>query len=143
MQLVILADQHIRLETSGGGHGLTVEGDNFGALQMLATSLALCTASVIQAYAERAHLDVYGFAVELRWEYAEKPYRVGRYEMTLHLPEHLPAARQRAIQRAAETCTVHHTLLHPPMIETTVQTFAETHSGTEHDHSEPHEHGPA
>ena len=139
MQLVMLDETHIRLDTAAGGEGLSIEGDDFGPLPMLATSLALCTASVIYAYAETAQLDVDGFAVEVRWDYAENPYRVGRFDLTLHLPESVPAARHRAILRAADTCTVHQTLTHSPTIETVVQTFSpgqgqHTHNHAEHRH---------
>ena len=141
MLLHVLADEHIRLETAGDA-GLAVEGEPFGPLQMLATSLALCTASVIQSYAETANLDAQGFAVEVRWVYAEDPHRVGQYHLTLHLPSSLPAARHRAVLRAAEACTVHATLLHQPAIDTDLQTFdpaeADPHAG--HQHHAEHEH---
>lgn len=136
MLLRILDQTHIRLETDAGEAGLAVEGENFGALQMLATSLALCTASVVQAYGETARLSLEGFAVEVVWEYVEEPHRVGAYTMTLFLPEALSTARHRAIMRAAETCAVHQTLTHPPTIKTELATFepeAHTHHH-QHDH---------
>ena len=139
MQLVMLDETHIRLDTAAGGEGLSIEGDDFGPLPMLATSLALCTASVIYAYAETAQLDVDGFAVEIRWDYAENPYRVGHFDLTLHLPESVPAVRHRAILRAADTCTVHQTLTHSPTIETAVQTFAPEQGQHMHNHAE-HQH---
>ncbi len=138
MQLVILADEHVRLETDRPDEGLNIDGEPFGPLQMLAASLALCTASTIQSYAETAQLDVSGLAIELRWEYVNDPYRVGSYAMTLHLPDHLPLARQRAIARAADTCTVHQTLHHSTTVATTVQTFERTITN-QHDHHH-HEH---
>lgn len=140
MQITIIADDHIRLDTAAEGAELTIDGDHFGPVQMLAASLALCTASVIQAYAETAGLDVHGFAVELAWDYAEEPYRVGRYAMTLHLPAGVPPARHRAIVRAADTCTVHNTLLHPPAIETLVQTLDATRTEHQHHHHAEHHH---
>ena len=141
MLVRILDETHVRLETAAGGDGLAVEGENFGALQMLATSLALCTVSVVLSYGETAGLDLAGFAVEVQWEYVDDPYRVGRYQMTLHLPEGLPSNRLGAIKRAAETCTVHHTLTHPPVIETQLATFnpddiAAHHHHHHHDHME-------
>lgn len=122
MLLTIIDEEHIQLQM-GGEDGLNVEGEPFGPLPMLALSLALCSASVIQSYAETAGLDMEGLTIDLRWEYVNDPYRVGRYDMTLHIPATVPATRHRAIIRAADTCTVHATLMHPPAIETTVQTF--------------------
>lgn len=138
MELVILAEEHIRLETNHADEGLNIDGEPFGPVQMLATSLALCTASAIQSYAQTAKLDIDGLAIELRWDYADAPYRVGSYDMTLHLPDHLPEPRRRAITRAADTCTVHQTLHHGAHVATTVQAFArsaDTHEHTVHDGS--------
>ncbi len=142
MLLHILADEHIRLETAAGGAGLAIDGENFGPLQMLAASLALCTASVIQAYAETAHLDLHEFAIEVRWEYVEDPYRVGRYDMTLHLPEGLSTARHRAIGRVANTCSIHNTLQHPPAIHTKIATLTgdKLHGHVHHHHHAHHHH---
>jgi putative redox protein len=138
MDVMILAEEHIRLETTAPDAGLAIHGEPFGPLQMLATSLALCTASTIQSYADTAKLDVAGFSVEIRWQYADAPYRVGGYEMTLHLPDHLPVARQRAIARAADTCTVHQTLHHSTQVATTIQTFGDDPASHAQTHEEHH-----
>lgn len=141
MDLHILADTHIRLDTASPDEGLVVDGTPFGPLQMLATSLALCTASTIQSYADTAKLDVAGLAIEVRWEYADDPYRVGTFEIVLHLPEHLPEARRRAIARASATCTVHQTLHHGASVTTTVRAFdptAHVHAPPNHSHEAAH-----
>ncbi len=111
-----IGEQHLRLATTGAG--LHVAGQEFGPLAMLGASLALCTASVVHAYAETAHLELAGIEVEVRWDYAEDPHRVSAYALTLHLPTGVPAARRPALLRAAETCTVHNTLVHPVRIGT-------------------------
>lgn len=121
MQLTILDEQRVRL--AADGDGLNVVGDHFGPLQMLATSLALCTASVVHAYAETAQLDLNGLAVEVAWEFSDDPHRVGAYDLTLHVPATIPPARHRALIRAADTCTVHNTLQHSPQMTTQVAVF--------------------
>ncbi len=140
MLVRILDETHIRLDTDAGGEGLAVEGENFGPLQMLATSLALCTVSVVLSYGETAGLDLTGFAVEVRWDYVEEPYRVGRYDMTVHVPEGLPVARHRAIIRAAKTCTVHNTLTHSPVIDTRLATLEPEDHAAHHHHHHHHRH---
>lgn len=124
--------QSIYLTTDGGG--LNVTGDEFGPLQMLATSLALCTASVVHAYGETAQLSLDGFAVAVAWEYADGPHRVGSFALTLHLPATVPEGRHRAILRAAETCTVHNTLLHSPAITSAVAPLADAPAVHHHVH---------
>ena len=140
MQLTILADEHMRLDTGDGDDGLNVVGGPFGPLQMLAGSLALCIASVIHSYGETARLHLHGFGVEVRWEYVEDPYRVGRYDITLHLPEDVPPERHRAIVRAADTCTVHRTLEHPPTMETAIRTFVPGDYAPPDSHGHHHDH---
>lgn len=140
MQLTVRDEQHIYLDTAAGGDDFAVEGGGFGPLQMLASSLALCTASVIHSYAETAHLDVFGLAVEVRWEYVEDPHRVGRFDITLHLPKSMPAVRHRAIIRAADTCAVHQTLHHSPAFATRIETLEHEPVHEHHQHHHHHHH---
>lgn len=93
---------------------------HYSALQMFATSLGLCTASVLMAYAEQISVATEGLQVRLRWQYAEKPFRVGGMEMDIVWPS-LPENRLRAAERAASQCTIHNTLHHPPELVTRVQ----------------------
>ncbi|HEX6288522.1 MAG TPA: OsmC family protein [Herpetosiphonaceae bacterium] len=120
MQLHVVDDKHIRLEIDGE-HGLEVIGDPFGPLQMMAASLALCTASVMQDYAATAHFHLHHFAVVVVWDYTEQPYRVGHMQMTLQVGPDVPPSRQKALLRAAQQCTVHNTLTHGARIEMTLE----------------------
>lgn len=96
------------------------EGEGFGALQMFAASMALCTASVLHHYAHHVlQVGVEGLRLTVAWDYADKPSRVGRLEMLVSWPE-LPEDRREAARRAAETCTLHNTLERPPEVVTRV-----------------------
>ena len=120
MQLHVMSDEHIWLEIDGQD-GLDVHGDQFGPLQMLAASLALCTASVMQDYAVTAQFHLHHFAIAVHWSYAEQPYRVGQMHMVLEVGPDVPPSRQKALLRAAEHCTVHNTLKHATPVETTLE----------------------
>ncbi|MFA9461797.1 OsmC family protein [Thiohalorhabdus sp. Cl-TMA] len=102
------------LQISAGGEDV-----HFSAMEMFNTSLALCTASVLTAYAERIDAGLEGLAVRMRWEYGESPKRIGRITMDIRWPE-LPENRRKAAERAAAQCTLHHTLEMPPEVETRV-----------------------
>lgn len=115
MRLHVLDDTHVRLELDGDD-GLDVHGESFGPLQMLAASLALCTASVVSDYATTAQFHLHGFAVDVHWSYAEEPYRIGRMHVLLEIGPNVPPSRHRALLRAAEHCSVHNTLTHPTQI---------------------------
>jgi uncharacterized OsmC-like protein len=82
---------------------------------MLASSLAMCTFSVLYSWATNAKLDVATLALELEWTFAEQPHRVGDIRVTVQWPG-LPPARLAAAQRAAGLCAVHATLHRPPAI---------------------------
>ena len=95
-------------------------GEGFGALQMLAASLALCTGAVLATYAENVlKIGTAGLRLGVSWAYAERPFRVKSMELRVHWPE-LPEDRLDAVRRAAASCTVHRTLENPPEITTTV-----------------------
>lgn len=100
-------------------HG-DAEGEGFGALQMFAASLVLCTAAVLDGYARGVlKKDVRNLSLRARWQYAEDPYRVGRIDVSIRWPD-VPDNRLEAVKRAVKSCTVHRTLEHPPEITTEV-----------------------
>lgn len=100
-------------------HG-DADGEGFGPLQMFAASLVLCSASVLDAYARGVlETDVQRLSLRARWQYAERPHRVSRIDVTIRWPD-VPESRLEAVERAVASCTVHGTLEHPPEIETRV-----------------------
>jgi uncharacterized OsmC-like protein len=94
---------------------------HFSAMEMFATSIGLCTYSVLMSYAEQASAGTTGLAIRMRWRYAEGPYRISGIDMDITWPE-LPANRLKAAERAAEQCTLHNTLEVPPQVTTSVAT---------------------
>ncbi len=103
----------IHVELAPGAHA------DYGAVQLLAVSLGLCTASVLMGYGEQLGVSAHQLTVRLRWTLAEKPRRVDALHMDIHWPE-LPESRLRAAERATAHCTIHNTLHHPPTLRTTV-----------------------
>ncbi|MFA7097353.1 MAG: OsmC family protein [Gammaproteobacteria bacterium] len=93
----------------------------YGPMQMFATSLALCTYSVLAVYAETIDTPVEDLSMRVRWSYAQQPNRIDRIDMDIQWPA-LPPARLQAARLAASHCTLHHTLENPPAIATRVAT---------------------
>lgn len=109
-----------RLEEPGMHVHGDADGEGFGALQMFAASLVLCSAAVLHAYAEGVLKRPLGdLSLRVRWEYAEGPYRIGRMDVTVRWPG-VPDDRVEAVKRAIATCTVHRTLEHPPELTTAI-----------------------
>lgn len=97
-----------------------VQGEHaYSAMQMFGTSLALCSLSVLAAYAEQLGVGIEKLSCRIRWDYVEDPFRIGEIDMEITWPE-LPPSRLEAARRAAEKCTIHNTLHHPPEVRTRV-----------------------
>lgn len=130
MKLTLLAEDRVRYELTTGP--LTVDAPtadtDFSPFHMLGGSLASCTFSVLASWAEHAKLDFSDLAIEVAWEFAEQPHRVGAMTLELHWPS-LPPQRREAARRAAGLCTVHHTLEHPPALTTVVREASPTAAG--------------
>lgn len=93
---------------------------HFSALQMFATSMALCTYSVLAAYGEQMDAPTDDLVIRMQWSYTEGPFRIGAIDMGIDWPR-LPENRLKAAQRAAAQCTLHNTLEHPPEVTTEVR----------------------
>jgi uncharacterized OsmC-like protein len=117
MKITLLSEQSVRLEDDGGP--LTIEAESadraYSPFHMLASGLALCTHAVLHSWATHAKLDADRLTIDVAWEYADKPHRVGSYAVTLRWPG-LPENRREVALRAAKLCTVHATLEQPPAI---------------------------
>lgn len=117
MKIILLDDQSIRLEDDGGP--MTIEAESadqsYSPFHMLASGLALCTYSVLHSWATHAKLTPESLVIDVRWEFADTPHRVGSYAVTLKWPG-LPEARREVALRAAKLCTVHATFEHPPTV---------------------------
>ncbi|MEW6611153.1 MAG: OsmC family protein [Pseudomonadota bacterium] len=123
MKIVLHADTELTLQ-EGKASGLEVVAENpdvhYGAMQMFATALALCTYSVLVSYAEQIGTDTEALAIRVRWRYAAHPARIDRIDMDITWPE-LPESRLPAARRAAAHCTLHNTLHQPPEVHTRVR----------------------
>jgi len=117
VKIILLSDDAIRLLPEPGP--MTIEAvsaeQQYSPFHMLASSLAYCTWSVLYSWATHAKLEAEDLVLEVRWTFADDPYRVGELRMTYEWPS-LPENRRRAAAKAAELCTVHATLTHPPTI---------------------------
>ena len=117
MKIILLGEDAVRLEPDAGP--MTIEAlsadQSYSPFHMLASSLAYCTFSILHSWAGTAKLSGDDLAIEVRWQFAEDPHRVGAMELTLDWPS-LPAARTATAERVAKLCPIHATLHHPPEV---------------------------
>ncbi len=98
-------------------HQLTVDeplesgGDDAGPdpQEMLAVSLASCTAITMEMYAARKGWDIGKVEVEVQYSPAERGCPT-RFDVLLRLPDDLPEEQVERLQVIAAKCPVHRTL---------------------------------
>jgi putative redox protein len=100
-----------------GGHQLTVDepqaqgGQDMGPSpqELLAASLASCTAVTMEMYADRKGWDVNGLEVDCLYTPAERGCPT-RFELVMKMPAHLSEEQVERLQVIAAKCPVHRTL---------------------------------
>ena len=126
MKITLLSDDAIRLEPTPGP--LTIEAPtvemSYSPFHMLASSLATCTYSVMQAWAANKQLSADDLTIEVQWIFGDDPYRVTDFGLLFDWPS-LPAERMTTAKRVAALCTIHATLEHPPRIDILAASEAE------------------
>ena len=77
--------------------------------ELLAASLASCTAITIEMYAKRKGWDIGDVEVDVNYEPAQRGSPT-KFKMTMHLPKELPEDQLERLQQIAAKCPVHRTL---------------------------------
>ena len=77
--------------------------------ELLAASLASCTAITMEMYAKRKGWNVDGMEVDVDYTPAERG-SVTRFELVMKMPAHLSEEQVRKLQIIAAKCPVHRTL---------------------------------
>jgi putative redox protein len=85
-------------------------------LELLAASLGSCIALYAHQFCQARGIPHEGMNVEVQWETAKGPSRIGRFDVRVTLPESFPDEYRDAIERAVRACPVHNTLTHSPDI---------------------------
>jgi len=105
--LTLVSDQ----PKDGGG-----ENTAMNPTEIFIASLGMCVGVYVVGFAKRHDLPVDGLAIEVEYEYAERPRRISAISVRVKMPAPVPPRQFAALQRVAESCLVHRTLLAPPKI---------------------------
>jgi putative redox protein len=101
-------------ESNGG----TDEGPN--PQEMLAVSLASCTAITIEMYAQRKGWEIGDVDVDVDYEPAQRGSPT-KFTMDVRLPKELPEDQREKLMQIAAKCPVHRTLEGEVMFDETVK----------------------
>lgn len=77
--------------------------------ELLAASLASCTAITMQMYAQRKGWDLAGVEVDCEYSSAERGYPT-KFELVLRIPETMDDERVERLRVVAAKCPIHRTL---------------------------------
>jgi putative redox protein len=88
--------------------------------EMLAVSLASCTAVTIEMYAKRKGWEIGDVRVDVDYEPAQRGSPT-KFTMTMHLPKELPDDQRERLTQIAAKCPVHRTLEGEVMFEEIVE----------------------
>ena len=90
--------------------------------ELLAGSLASCTAITIEMYARRKGWNIGDVTVDVNYEPAQRGSPT-RFEMAVRLPKELPEEQRERLMQIAAKCPVHRTLEGEVMFEESVEVF--------------------
>jgi putative redox protein len=88
--------------------------------ELLAASLASCTAITMEMYAKRKGWDMGDVAVHVEYEPAQRGSPT-RFRMTVDLPKELPEEQRERLMQIGAKCPVHRVLEGEVMFEETVE----------------------
>jgi putative redox protein len=114
----------LRHEVEVGGHTVVADEPESGGgsddgpspQQLLAASLASCSAITLVMYANRKGWEIGDVSVEVDYEPAQRGSPT-RFHMVVHLPKELPQEQQERLMQIVAKCPVHRTLEGEVMFE--------------------------
>jgi putative redox protein len=99
-------------------HGGSDEGPN--PQELLAASLASCSAITMEMYAQRKGWNIGEVVVDVDYEPAQRGSPT-KFKMALRLPKELPEEQRERLTQIAAKCPVHRTLEGEVMFEESVE----------------------
>ena len=99
----------------GGANGAPTPSELFIA------SLGTCTGLTVMNYLENAGVSSEGLRIDVDWEFAKEPHRIGKALITIQGLSQEAKKRKAAVLKMAQHCTVHTTLENKPEISIEVE----------------------
>jgi putative redox protein len=121
-------DGGFKHDVDAGGHDVTVDEpeENGGTdegpspQELLAASLASCTAITIEMYAQRKGWKIGDITVDVDYEPAQRGSPT-KFAMNVQLPKELPEEQRERLMQIAAKCPVHRTLEGEVMFDESVE----------------------
>lgn len=89
-------------------------------VELFIGSLAGCIAYFVAQYCARHNIAPDGLVLDVDYDMAERPHRVGTVAVRIHLPACMNPSQEERLLRVAHACTVHQSLAVPPTVDITL-----------------------
>lgn len=86
-------------------------------VELFIGSLAGCIAYFVARYCARHNIESEGLVLDVEYEMAEQPHRVGKVAVRIHVPASMNPSQEERLLRVAHACTVHQSLMVPPRVD--------------------------
>ena len=129
MMTVTLVEK-VKFEAQCRGHKLIVDqpeedgGTNAGMtpVELFVASLGTCIGYFAAVFCQRRKISSAGMRINLEWEWAEDPHRIGAINVSIRLPAKLDEKEKAGLMRMVEGCTVHNTIQNHPEVKMKLET---------------------
>ncbi len=103
---------------------LNNDGKDEGATppEFFIASLGSCIGVYVLAYCKNAGIKTEGMTINVKWEKAKNPDRIGEIKVDIKLQEDV-GKRKAALLKVAEHCLIHNTILHQPKMDIEISTL--------------------
>lgn len=86
------------------------------SVELFMASLGTCIGYFAVRFCQRHHMPTAGLNVNLQWDYAEKPHRIGAVTVRVALPGDWNPDLKQKLHKVLDGCTIHQSLRSPPTI---------------------------
>ncbi len=129
MKLTVQHVDGLRFLVTAGEHTVVVDappeeggaGTSMSSPQLFAASVAACALSFVVNSCRLHGLPVDRVSLEMDYDEAQRPRRISRMDIRIHIEPEVPAQRCRALLGVAKHSTVANTLASPPEIRITLE----------------------
>jgi uncharacterized OsmC-like protein len=97
-------------------------------VELFVGSVAGCVAYFVGQFCARHDIPREGLRVDGQWTMAERPHRVGRIDLAIHLPHRVTPEQKERLLKVAHGCTVHQSMVVAP--DVSIKLNPQAHHGT-------------
>lgn len=124
MKLTVAYHDGTRYDITSGKHRVVTDqpviegGQDAGMspVELFVGSVAGCVGYFVGRFCARHDIPRDGLSIGAEWTMAEGPHRVGRIDISIHLPHRITPEQKERLLKVASGCTVHQSLTVAPTV---------------------------